>query len=525
VSSEDQPWYQTAVFYEVAVHSFFDSSADGTGDIAGLTSKLDYLEWLGITALWLLPILPSPMRDGGYDVSDLTGVRSEFGTLDDIRTLLEEAHTRGISVVTDFVVNHTSDQHPWFLEARDPDSPRHDWYVWSDDNTRFSDARVIFVDTHDSNWSWDDVAGQYYWHRFFDHQPDLNYTNPHVRDAVLGAIRFWLDLGFDGLRLDAVPYLFEEEGTNCENLPATHEYLKEVRSMIDTEYPGAMLLAEANQLPGDLLPYFGDGDECHMAFHFPVMPSLFLSLATGDATGISATLEATPHIPAGTQWAMFLRNHDELTLEMVTDAERDVLYAAYAPEPEMRKNIGIRRRLAPLLDADRRKIDMLNAVLLSLPGTPVIYYGDEIGMGDNIALPDRDGVRTPMQWDSSSTAGWSTADPNLFYLPVITDEVYGPRSVNVEDQVRDEASLLQTLRSMIGHRPQAFGTAPFKTIGTGDRAVLAYTRGRYSVVANFSPDQRTVAVEGVKKITGPAVADGTTVVLPPFGWAWLIARG
>jgi maltose alpha-D-glucosyltransferase/alpha-amylase len=524
VSPEGPQWYETAVFYEVAVHSFLDSDADGFGDIAGLSSKLDYLQWLGVTALWLLPILPSPMRDGGYDVSNLQGVRSEYGTLDDVRILLEQAHARGIHVVTDFVVNHTSDQHPWFIEARDPDSPKHDWYVWSDDPSRYADARVIFVDTHESNWSWDDVAGKYYWHRFFDHQPDLNYANPQVRDAIAGAIRFWLDLGFDGLRLDAVPYLFEEEGTNCENLPATHEYLKSVRSMIDAEFPGSVLLAEANQWPNDLLPYFGEGDECHMAFHFPVMPRLFLALATGNVTPIVDTIQATPEIPPGTQWAVFLRNHDELTLEMVTDDERAALYAAYAPDPAMRKNIGIRRRLAPLLDGDLRKIEMLNAVLMSLPGTPVIYYGDEIGMGDDIALPDRDGVRTPMQWDSSRTAGWSDADPDRFYLPVITEGPYGTTSVNVATQVDDESSLLTAMRSMITRRPPDFGTASFQPLDTGNDSILAYARGRFRIVANFSPDPHTVTIDSIGQIAGPAASNGATVTLTPFSWAWLVAH-
>jgi len=524
VSSHDRPWHKTAVFYEVAVHSFLDSDADGFGDIAGLTSKLDYLQWLGITAIWMLPILPSPMQDGGYDVSDFEGVRPDYGTLDDVLTLLDEAHSRGIAVVTDFVVNHTSDQHAWFLEARDRASPKHDWYVWTDDTSLYCDARVIFVDTHDSNWSWDDVAGQYYWHRFFDHQPDLNYDNPLVREAMTSAIRFWLDLGFDGLRLDAVPYLFEEEGTNCENLPATHEYLKSLRTMVDREFPNAVILAEANQWPVDLLPYFGDGDECHMAFHFPVMPRLFLALATGDATPIIDTIEATPEIPQGAQWAVFLRNHDELTLEMVTDDERAVLYEAYAPEPEMRKNIGIRRRLAPLLGGDRRKIEMLNAVLLSLPGTPVIYYGDEIGMGDDNTLPDRDGVRTPMQWDSGPTAGWSDADPASFYLPVITDGPYGSATVNVAAQKEDATSLLHVMRSLIAHRPPEFGTAALERIDTGDHSVLGYTRGRFAIVANFAQDRRSVPVESIEQIAGPASSDGKTVALPPFGWAWLITR-
>jgi len=516
------PWYQTAILYEVAVHSFFDSNADGIGDIRGLTAKLDYLQWLGITAVWLLPIFPSPMRDGGYDVSDFTGVRPEYGTLEDVRLLLSEAHARGIKVITDFVVNHTSDRHPWFLEARDPSSPMHDWYVWSDSPDRYADARVIFIDTHDSNWSWDDVAGQYYWHRFFDHQPDLNYENPEVRSAMSAAIRFWLDLGFDGLRLDAVPYLFEKEGTNCENLPATHAYLTELRAMVDARYPDAVLLAEANQWPDELLPYFGDGDECHMAFNFPVMPRLFLALATGDTSPIVDTVDATPDIPPGTQWAVFLRNHDELTLEMVTAAERDALYSAYAPDPAMRMNIGIRRRLAPLLNGDQRAIEMLNAVLMSLPGTPVIYYGDEIGMGDDLSLPDRDGVRTPMQWDDTDTAGWSGANPAHFYLPVITDGPYGVGSINVASQIGDPGSLLEAMRSLIAARPPEFGLATFTHIDTGDPSVLAYERGKFTVVANFSPHARTVSIPSTEKLAGPAATTRTSVSLGGYGWAWLV---
>ncbi len=342
-------WFRAGTFYEVAVHSYQDSTSDGFGDLNGLEQRLDHLAWLGVSAIWLLPVLPSPMRDGGYDVSDLVGVRDEYGTVEDMRRLVDAAHERGLRVITDFVVNHTSDEHPWFKEARDPDSPKHDWYVWSDSTDRYGDARVIFVDTHDSNWSWDEEAGRYYWHRFFDHQPDLNYENPEVREAVVEAVRFWLDLGIDGLRLDAVPYLFEEEGTNCENLPATHAFLKQLRAMVDAEYPDRILLAEANQWPADLLPYFGDGDECHMAFHFPLMPRLFLSVARQDVRPIHWIMDRTPDIPSGTAWAMFLRNHDELTLEMVTDDERADLYRTYAPEPGMRKKIGLRRRLAPLL--------------------------------------------------------------------------------------------------------------------------------------------------------------------------------
>ena len=443
MSAHNEPWYRSGVFYEVAVQSFSDSNGDGFGDIPGLTARLDYLASLGVTAVWILPVFPSPMRDGGYDVSDFTGIRSEYGTIEDVCMFVEEAHKRGLRVITDFIANHTSDQHPWFRNARQRGSAMRDWYVWSDDPDRYAQARVIFVDTQESNWTRDEEAGAYYWHRFFDHQPDLNYDNPEVQAEMMDAIRFWLDLGFDGLRLDAVPYLFEEEGTSCENLPATHEYLKRIRAMVDQEYPDAMLLAEANQWPHDLLPYFGNGDECHMAFHFPLMPRLFLAIATGDVTPIVETLADTPEIPGSAQWALFLRNHDELTLEMVTEEQRTASYSAYAPDPAMRKNIGIRRRLAPLLGGDRRKIELMNAVFFSLPGTPVIYYGDEIGMGDDYHLDDRDGVRTPMQWDATPSAGWSTANPAEHYIPIISDALYGPPSVNVADQQRRKGSLLR----------------------------------------------------------------------------------
>jgi maltose alpha-D-glucosyltransferase/alpha-amylase len=509
VTSTDVQWYRSAVFYEVAVHSFSDSNGDGFGDIAGLTARLDYLQWLGVTAIWILPILPSPMRDGGYDVTDLTGVREVYGNLDDVRRLLAEAHARGIRVITDFVVNHTSDQHPWFLDARHRGSGKRDWYVWSDSTDRYDGARVIFTDAHSSNWTWDEVAGQYYWHRFFDHQPDLNFDNLEVQHAIIDAIRFWLDLGFDGLRLDAVPYLFEEQGTNCENLPATHVYLKKIRAAVQNTHPEAVLLAEANQRPEDLLPYFGDGDECHMAYHFPVMPRLFLALVTGDTTPIIATLQATPEIPEGAQWAMFLRNHDELTLEMVTDDERDILNREYAPVPGMRKNIGIRRRLSPLVGGDRRKVELLNAVLMSLPGSPIIYYGDEIGMGDNVGLNDRDGLRTPMQWDAAASAGWSTASPDRFYLPVIDDETYGPHAVNVRDQQADEGSLLNWMRALIASRPPEMGTALFEPIETGDRGVLGFLRGDITVLANFTESATTITIEG------------DTITLGPYGWFWL----
>ena len=514
-------WYREAVRYEVAVHSFCDSNGDGFGDISGLSERLDYLQWLGITAIWMLPILPSPMRDGGYDVTDLTGVRDEYGTLDDVRELLDAAHARGMRVITDFVVNHTSDQHPWFTEARQPGSPKRDWYVWSDSPDRYSGARVIFVDTHDSNWSWDEVAGQYYWHRFFDHQPDLNFENPDVQQAVIDAIGFWLELGFDGLRLDAVPYLFEDDETNCENLPATHAYLKRVRAAVEAQNPDAILLAEANQWPSDLLPYFGNGDECHMAFNFPIMPRLFLAIATGDVTSILETLLDLPEIPVGTQWAVFLRNHDELTLEMVSDAERDVLNAVYAPDPKMRKNIGIRRRLSPLLSGDRRKIELLNAVLMSLPGSPIIYYGDEIGMGDNVGLYDRDGMRTPMQWDGTASAGWSQAGADQFYLPLIASSEYGPSAVNVAQQRTDESSLLNWMRTLIAARPDEMGTETFTPIKTYDTGVLGYARGPFTVFANFTDETRSVSGVGGEVLAGNATIVDTTATLPPYGWVWL----
>lgn len=516
------PWYRTAVVYEVAVHSYQDSNGDGFGDIPGLIDRLDHLEWLGVTALWLLPLFPSPMRDGGYDITDFCSIRSDYGTVEDVKRLIDEAHRRGIRIITDFIVNHTSDEHPWFQEARQPGSPKRDWYAWSDSEDLYADARVIFVDTHDSNWTWDETAGAYYWHRFFDHQPDLNFDNPEVRQAIEDAIRFWLDLGIDGLRLDAVPYLFEEHGTSCENLEATHDYLKRLRAMVDTEYPDAILLAEANQLPVDLLPYFGDGDECHMAFHFPIMPRLFLAAHTGDARPVADILRETPELPDGGQWAVFLRNHDELTLEMVTDEERAALYSAYAPDPTMRKNVGIRRRLAPLLDDDRRKIGLLNAVLLSLPGTPVIYYGDEIAMGDIHSLDDRDGVRTPMQWDGSPTAGWSDADSANFHLPVINEGRWGNADRNVQDQRDDEGSILQFMRNLIAARAELpeLGTAPYEPIDQVPDAVLAFTRGSVVVAANFADTTVKALVPASEVFAGNGQIVGDSVILPPYGWVW-----
>ncbi|WP_433894503.1 maltose alpha-D-glucosyltransferase [Streptomyces sp. CA-111067] len=476
-------WYKDAVFYEVLVRSFNDSNGDGTGDLKGLTEKLDYLQWLGVDCLWLPPFFASPLRDGGYDIADYTAVLPEFGLLEDFVALLDETHRRGMRVIIDMVMNHTSDQHPWFQASRsDPDGPYGDFYVWADDDTGMKDARIIFVDSETSNWAWDPVRKQYYWHRFFRHQPDLAYDSPDVQQAMLDVLRFWLDLGVDGFRLDAVPYLYAQEGTNCENLPATHAFLRRVRALVDDGYPGRVLLAEANQWPEDVVDYFGDfasgGDECHMAFHFPLMPRIFMSVRRESKHPVSEILAKTPAIPASAQWGIFLRNHDELTLEMVTDEERDYMYAEYAKDPRMRANIGIRRRLAPLLDNDRNQIELFTALLLSLPGSPVLYYGDEIGMGDNIWLGDRDGVRTPMQWTPDRNAGYSTADPGRLCLPTIMDPIYGYQAVNVERQQASESSLLHWARNMLAARRRflALGRGDFKEITTDNDAVLAYSR-------------------------------------------------
>ncbi|WP_236795104.1 maltose alpha-D-glucosyltransferase [Amycolatopsis sp. GM8] len=486
-SAEQAPsnpmWFKGAVFYEVLVRAFTDSNGDGTGDLRGLASKLDYLEWLGVDCLWLPPFYASPLRDGGYDISDFRAVLPEFGTVEDFVYLLDEAHRRGIRVITDLVLNHTSDLHPWFQQSRsDPDGPYSDFYVWSDDDSRYADARIIFVDTETSNWTYDPVRGQFYWHRFFTHQPDLNYENPAVQEAMIDVLRFWLDLGIDGFRLDAVPYLFEQEGTNCENLPRTHEFLKNCRKVVDDEYPGRVLLAEANQWPSDVVEYFGDpatgGDECHMAFHFPLMPRIFMAVRRESRFPISEILAQTPKIPDNSQWGIFLRNHDELTLEMVSDEERDYMYAEYAKDPRMKANIGIRRRLAPLLENDRNQLELFTAMLLSLPGSPVLYYGDEIGMGDNIWLGDRDAVRTPMQWTPDRNAGFSQCDPGRIYLPVIMDPVYGYQALNVEAQRDSASSLLNWTRRMIEVRKQhhAFAEGEFVELGGSNPSVLAYKR-------------------------------------------------
>jgi maltose alpha-D-glucosyltransferase/alpha-amylase len=479
----DPQWYKRALFYEVLVRGFHDSNDDGTGDLRGLTSRLDYLQWLGIDCIWLLPIYNSPLRDGGYDIADFTSILPEFGILGDFVDLVDGAHERGMRVIADLVMNHTSDAHPWFQASRtDPEGPYGDFYVWSDTDERYPEARVIFVDSEQSNWTYDPVRGQYYWHRFFHHQPDLNYENPRVQDAMLEVLRFWLDLGIDGFRLDAVPYLYEREGTNCENLKETHEYLKRVRSEIDRLYPDRVLLAEANQWPGDVVEYFGDpavgGDECHMAFHFPLMPRIFMAVRREQRYPISEIMAQTPPIPEGCQWGIFLRNHDELTLEMVTDDERDYMYAEYAKDPRMKANIGIRRRLAPLLDNDRNQLELFTALLLSLPGSPVMYYGDEIGMGDNIWLGDRDGVRTPMQWTVDRNAGFSTCDPQRLYLPLNMDPIYGYQALNVEAQQRNPGSLLHWTKRMIEirKRHRVFGLGGYEELSSSNPSVLAFVR-------------------------------------------------
>jgi maltose alpha-D-glucosyltransferase/alpha-amylase len=482
---KDPLWYKDAVIYQVHVKSYFDSNNDGIGDFPGLIAKLDYIADLGVNTIWLLPFYPSPRRDDGYDIAEYRGVHSDYGTMADARRFIAEAHKRGLRVITELVINHTSDQHPWFQRARKakPGSAARDFYVWSDDDQKYDGTRIIFLDTEKSNWTWDPVAGQYFWHRFYSHQPDLNFDNPQVMKAVLSVMRYWLDMGIDGLRLDAIPYLIERDGTNNENLPETHDLLKQIRAEIDANYPDRMLLAEANQWPEDTQMYFGDkkgddGDECHMAFHFPLMPRMYMALAQEDRFPITDILRQTPEIPANCQWAIFLRNHDELTLEMVTDKERDYLWNYYAADRRARINLGIRRRLAPLMERDRRRIELLNSLLLSMPGTPTLYYGDEIGMGDNIYLGDRDGVRTPMQWSIDRNGGFSRADPASLVLPPIMDPQYGYQSVNVETQTQDPHSLLNWTRRMLAVRKQskAFGRGSLKMLSPTNRRILAYTR-------------------------------------------------
>ena len=533
-------WYKHAVFYEVYIRAFADGNGDGHGDFRGLAQRLDYFCDLGVDCLWLMPMYPSPLLDDGYDIADYKNIHPDYGTLDDFKIFLSEAHARGLRVIADLVLNHTSEQHPWFQAARSSkDSPYRDYYIWSDTDQKFKDARIIFVDTQKSNWQYDPATGQYYFHRFYPQQPDLNYDNPAVREAMLDVMRFWLDLGLDGFRADAVPYLFKREGTNCENLPETHAYLKQLRRFIDENYPGRILLAEANQWPEDVRPYFGDGDEFHLAFHFPMMPRLYMSLRRGDRAALRWIMERTPPIPDNCQWCIFLRNHDELTLEMVTEEERQWMWQQYAPEPRMRLNLGIRRRLAPLLDGDRRQLELINSLLFTLPGSPIIYYGDEIGMGDNIWLPDRNGVRTPMQWTDGPNAGFSSTPSDRLYAPVIDSEVYRPARVNVAAQQAEAGSLLNLIRHMIGVRKQhlAFGHGEFAWAGCDSASVAAYTRTygdeRLLVVNNLADESQTAVVDLsepcaakpidiLKNATVPAQhADRLSLKLEPYEYLWL----
>src|SRR5438876_4799509 len=477
-AQDDALWYKDAIIYQAHVKSFFDSNIDGTGDFQVLTQKLDYLQSLGITCVWLLPFFPSPLKDDGYDIADYHDVHPSYGTLDDFKAFVDAAHARNIKVLIELVINHTSDQHPWFQRARHapPGSPEREFYVWSDTDKKFPETRIIFTDTEKSNWTYDPVARQYYWHRFLPHQPDLNHHHPAVVDAVIDVMKFWLDLGVDALRLDAVPYLCVRDGTTNENLPETHDVLKRMRRELDAAYKNRMLLAEANQWPSDVRDYFGNGDECHMAFHFPLMPRMFMALRQEDRHAITEIMEQTPEIPEICQWALFLRNHDELTLEMVTDEERDYMYQVYAADPLMRLNLGIRRRLAPLVENGRRRVELLNTLLFSLPGTPIVYYGDEIGMGDNIYMGDRNGVRTPMQWTGDRNGGFSRSDPARLYAPPIMDPVYGYQAINVEAQERYPFSLLNWMKRLIATRKQhrVFGRGSVEIVGCPIRKLLAY---------------------------------------------------
>ncbi|WP_210209198.1 maltose alpha-D-glucosyltransferase [Dichotomicrobium thermohalophilum] len=535
-------WYKDAIIYQLHVKAFQDASGDGIGDFAGLMSRLDYVQDLGVNTIWLLPFYPSPLRDDGYDIADYLNVNESYGDLLQFQAFLEEAHRRGIRVITELVINHTSDQHPWFQRARQvpAGSPERDFYVWSDDDKKYAGTRIIFLDTEASNWTWDPVAQAYFWHRFYSHQPDLNFDNPEVFREVVGVLKFWLDMGVDGLRLDAVPYLCEREGTNNENLPETHEVLKRVRAAVDERYTDRLLLAEANQWPEDTAPYFGAGDECHMAFHFPLMPRIYMAVAREDRYPITDILRQTPDIPANCQWALFLRNHDELTLEMVTDDERDYLWQTYATDKRARINLGIRRRLAPLLENDRRKMELLNALLLSMPGTPVIYYGDELGMGDNYYLGDRDGVRTPMQWSADRNGGFSRADPQRLYLPPIMDPIYGYQAINVEAQQRDSSSLLNWMRKMIAVRKShlAFGRGGLRFLYPRNRKVLAYARehegetllcvfnlarSAQAVELDLSDYRGRVPVELTGSSAFPSIGElPYMLTLPAYGFYWFI---
>src|ERR671919_105725 len=525
-------WYKDAIIYQLHIKAFFDSTNDGIGDFTGLLQKLDYVQALGVDAIWVLPFYPSPLRDDGYDIADYRSVNPAYGTLRDVRRLIKAAHERGLRVITELVINHTSDQHHWFQRARRAKrgSAHRNYYVWSDTDQRYPETRIIFIDTEHSNWSWDPIAQQYFWHRFYHHQPDLNFDNPAIMREILRVLHFWLDMGIDGLRLDAIPYLIERDGTINENLPETHAILKRIRAEMDQYFPGRMLLAEANQWPEDVLPYFGDGDECHMAFHFPVMPRMYMAIAQEDRHPMADILLQTPDIPPNCQWGIFLRNHDELTLEMVTDRERDYLWNVYAADKRMRLNLGIRRRLAPLMDNDLRKIQLMNSLLLSMPGTPIVYYGDEIGMGDNIFLGDRDGVRTPMQWSPDRNAGFSRADPARLYLPPIMDPIYGFDAVNVEAQQRDPSSLLNWMKRMITVRQQhqAFGRGTLRLLYPRNRKILAYLRRWHEPIPEPLPDFITLVMrDGWNALTqGQSARQFAREVLPAFlaNQRWFAAK-
>ncbi|HEY9446249.1 MAG TPA: maltose alpha-D-glucosyltransferase, partial [Burkholderiales bacterium] len=539
-SPDDPQWYKDAVIYQLHIKAFVDSNADGIGDLRGLTSRLEYIRDLGVNTIWLLPFYPSPLKDDGYDVADYRNIHPQYGTRGDFRTFMREAHEAGLKVITELVVNHTSDQHAWFQAARraPSGSSKRNFYVWSDDPAKYAGTRIIFTDTESSNWAWDSVANAYYWHRFFSHQPDLNFDNPHVLKAIFRIMRFWLDMGVDGFRLDAIPYLCEREGTNNENLPETHAVIKQIRASLDALYKNRLLLAEANQWPEDVREYFGSDDECHMAYHFPLMPRIYMAIAQEDRHPVVEIMQQTPDIPASCQWAIFLRNHDELTLEMVTSRERDYMYRMYAADPRARINLGIRRRLAPLMDNDPDRIKLMNSLLLSMPGSPIIYYGDEIGMGDNIYLGDRDGVRTPMQWSPDRNAGFSRADPQKLYLPPIMDAVYGYEAVNVESQMRDSSSLLNWMKRILAVRKtsRAFGRGKLVFLRPGNRKVLAYLRelGDEALlcVANLSRSAQPVElelgryrgrvpVELLGRVAFPPVGDlPYLLTLPAYGFYW-----
>ncbi|URD38390.1 maltose alpha-D-glucosyltransferase [Methylobacterium tardum] len=540
IDRSDPQWYRDAIIYQIHVKSFFDSNNDGIGDFEGLTQRLDYVRDLGVTAIWLMPFYPSPLRDDGYDIADYEGINPSYGTMEDFKAFVAAAHERGLRVITELVINHTSDQHPWFQAAREapPGSPERDFYVWSDTDEPYRDTRIIFLDTEASNWTWDPVAKQYFWHRFYSHQPDLNFDNPKVLEAVIATMRYWLDMGVDGLRLDAIPYLIERDGTNCENLQETHDVIKKIRAALDASYPDRMLLAEANQWPEETAQYFGDGDECHMAFHFPLMPRMYMAIAREDRHPITDIMRQTPEIPEGCQWAIFLRNHDELTLEMVTAEERDYLWSFYAAERRARINLGIRRRLAPLLENDRRKIELMKSLVLSMPGTPVLYYGDEIGMGDNIYLGDRDGVRTPMQWTPDRNGGFSRANPQKLFLPAIQDPIYGFDAINVEAQTQAQTSLLNWTRRMIAIRNNsvALGRGTIQFLYPSNRKVLAWIREhedeRILCVANLSRAPQAVQLDLSElrtavpiELTGgtefPPIGDlPYLLTLPSYGFYW-----